>query len=58
MIAIDLSKQQALDANLEAIQQINFAGNLSGQNNRVMFFTTEEAPEIISHYSQKTVIAL
>ena len=28
MIAIDLSKQQALDADLEAIQQINFTGNL------------------------------
>ena len=28
MIAIDLSKQQALDADPEAIQQINFTGNL------------------------------
>ena len=28
MIAIDLSKQQALDADLETIQQINFTGNL------------------------------
>ena len=27
MIAIDLSKQQALDADLRAIQQINFTGN-------------------------------
>ena len=29
MIAIDLSKQQALDADPKAIQQINFTGNLS-----------------------------
>ena len=28
MIAIDLSKQQALDADPKAIQQINFARNL------------------------------
>ena len=31
MIAIDLSKQQALDADPKAIQQINFAGNLPKQ---------------------------
>ena len=31
MIAIDLSKQQALDADPEAIQQINFTGNLALQ---------------------------
>ena len=29
MIAIDLSKQQALDADQKAIQQINFTGNLA-----------------------------
>ena len=29
MIAIDLSKQQALDSDLKAVQQINFTGNLS-----------------------------
>ena len=28
MIAIDLSKQQALDADRNAIQQINFTANL------------------------------
>ena len=31
MIAIDLSKQQALDADPKAIQRINFAGNLDEQ---------------------------
>ena len=34
MIAIALSKQQALDANPAAIQQINFNGNL--KNNGVI----------------------
>ena len=29
IIAIDLSKQQALDADPKAIQQINFTGNLN-----------------------------
>ena len=28
MIAIDLSKQQAVDVDPKAMQQINFAGNL------------------------------
>ena len=32
MIAIDLSKQQVLDADPKAIQQINFKGNLITQN--------------------------
>ena len=38
MIAIDLSKQQALDADPKAIKQINFIGNLDGNNKRLMFF--------------------
>ena len=29
MIAIDLSKQQSLDADTKAIQQINFTGNMN-----------------------------
>ena len=32
MIAIDLTKQQALDAYPKAIQQIYFAGNLKDNN--------------------------
>ena len=31
MIAIDLSKQQNLDADTKPIQQINFTGNLEPQ---------------------------
>ena len=37
MIAIDLSNQQALDVDPKAVQQINFAENLSGINNRFFF---------------------
>ena len=38
MIAIDLSKQQALDADLRAIQQINFTANLDRAQKTTMFF--------------------
>ena len=45
MIVIDLSKQQALNADPKAIQQINFTENLArnGNANSRMFFTVEEA---------------
>ena len=43
MIAIDLSKQQAIDANPRAIQQINFTENLNRVGNTTMFFIIEEA---------------
>ena len=56
MIAIDLSKQQALDADLKAVQQINFTENLSGNNNRlIIFFIIEEVKEITIDFSQGTV---
>ena len=66
MIAIDLSKQQALDANPKAIQQINFTGNLIRQNeegqnindNTIMFFTIEESTETSLDFSQGTVKVL
>ena len=38
MIAIDLSKQQALDADPRTIQQINFTTNLDRAGNTAMFF--------------------
>ena len=56
MIAKDLSKQQALDAESRAIQQINFTGNISGNNNRVIFFIIEEAKETVLDFLQGTVI--
>ena len=42
MIVIDLNKQQALDADHGAIQQINFTWNLDWTGN-TMFFIFEEA---------------
>ena len=45
MIAIDLSKQKALDADSRAIQQISFTGNLDRTRNTTMFFILEEAKE-------------
>ena len=52
MIAVDLSKQQALDADPEAIEQINFTRTLDGANIRVMFFIIEEPKETILDFSQ------
>ena len=58
MIAIDSIKQQALDADPKEIQQINFTGNLSGNDNRLMFFIIEEAKETIFDFSQVTIKVL
>ena len=50
MIATDLSKQQALDTDPNAIQQINFMENLNVcenvNNNITMFFIIEETKDI------------
>ena len=50
MIAIDLSKQQALDANPIAIQQINFTANLDKAGDISIFFIIEEEKEIIFEF--------
>ena len=55
MIAIDLSKQQALDADPRAIQQINFTVNLERAEGATMFFITEKAKETVLDFSQGTV---
>ena len=55
MVAIDVSKQQALDANAKAMQQINSTKNLDQDGNKTMFFTIKEAKETISDFSQGTV---
>ena len=47
MIAIDLSKQQALDADPKAIQQINFTANLNRAVNTRFYFILEEAKETV-----------
>ena len=60
MIAIDLTKQQAVDADLKAIPKINFTGNLEREENAntTMLFIIEEAKETISDFSQGTLIIL
>ena len=58
MIATDLSKQQALDADLRAIQQINFTANLDEDGNTRFYFILEEVKETIFEFSQGTVKVL
>ena len=47
MTAVDLTKQQALDADSRAIQQINFTANLDRAGNTRVYFILEEARETI-----------
>ena len=58
MIAVGLSKQQALDADPRAIQQINFTANLDRAGNTRVYFILEEAKETILDFSQVTVKVL
>ena len=58
MIAVDLSKQQALDPDPRAIQQINFTANLDRAGNTRVYFILEEAKETILDFSQGTVEVL
>ena len=61
MIAVDLSRQQALDADPRAIQQINFTANLNRAGNKRIYFTLqrkEEAKETILNFAQGTVKVL
>ena len=58
MIAIDLSKQQALDVDPRAIKQINFTANLDREKNATMFFVIEKAKDTVLDFSQGTVKVL
>ena len=58
MIAIHLSRQNKLDADPRAIQQINFTANIDRVGNTTIFFITEEAKETIFEFSQGTVKVL
>ena len=51
LIAIDLSKQRALDADPRAIQQISFTENLEREGNITIFFITEKAKETVFQFS-------
>ena len=58
MIAVDLSKQQVLDADPRAIQQIIFTANLDRAGNTRIYFILEEAKETILDFSQGAVKVL
>ena len=58
MIAIDLSKQQAIDADPKTIQQINFTANLDWEGSTTKFFIIKEAKETILDFFQGTVKVL
>ena len=47
MIAVDLSKQQALYADPRAIQQINFTANLDRAGNTRVYFILEEVKQTL-----------
>ena len=55
MTAIDLSKQQALDADPKAIQQINSTENLGRYGSTTTFFIIEKAKETILDFSKGLV---
>ena len=58
MIAIDLSKQQALDSDSRATQQINFTANLDRAGNTRIYFILEEVKETVFEFPQGTVKVL
>ena len=58
MIAVNLSKQQALDADPRANQQINFTPNLDRAGNTRIYFILEEVKETKLDFLQGTVRVL
>ena len=58
MIAIDLSNQQALDADPKAIQQSNFTANMDRAGNTRFYFILEEVKETVFEFLQGTVKVL
>ena len=60
MVAIDLSKQQAVDVDPKSIQQISFTGNRGDDvnDNTTMFFIIEETKKTILNFSKGTVRVL
>ena len=58
MIALDLSKQQALDADPRVNQQIDFTENLDRAGDTRVYFILEETKETKLDFSQGTVKVL
>ena len=57
-VAINLSKQKALDADPKVIQQINFTGKLDWGGQTTMYFIIEETKETILDFLRGTVRVL
>ena len=58
MIAVDLSKQKALDFGPKAIQQINFTENLDRAGNTRVYFILEKIKETVLEFSQGIIKVL
>ena len=52
MVAVDLSKQQAITVDPRAIQQIKFTANLDRVKNITKFFIIEETKESQTFYKE------
>ena len=55
MNVVNLSKQEALDADPKAIQQISFTANLDRAGNTRIYFILQEVKKTILDFSQGTV---
>ena len=60
MIAADLSKQKALDADLRAIQQIIFTGKITSEENTrvIIYYILEQSKEKILQFAKGTTKVL
>ena len=58
MTAIDLCKQQVVNADSRTIQQIIVTWNLDHEGDETMSFILEEAKETVLNFSQGTVKVL
>ena len=58
MIALDLSKQQEVDADPNVMQEMDFTGNLDQAVNTTTFVITEVAKENILNFSEGSVKVL
>ena len=58
MVAINLNKQQALDAGTKAKQKISFTENLYQAEGATMFFIIEEVKETVLDFSRAFVKVL
>ena len=58
MFAVDLGRQQELDADPRAIQQINFTANLDTAGETRVYFILEQSKETKLNFAQSTVKVL